>query len=1039
MDFDLEKVGDVIRKLLEALGIQPPEWLLRLAGIGALSVTAAWGLLYALTKIKALALEVVTPWSSPEKRDRLLRRRRFAAHIAGEIERLNREQSWSDFRFTELEAEVEAEGHRRERWWMISRSEIRRERSLSRALDRSQERLILLEGDPGSGKSVALRHVALDLARRARRRGFKTVIPLYINLKEIDRTPGTPVDRALIQDFAMKALNRVHDRDVDAFLQSELRSGMLEGAWLFLFDSFDEIPEILGSTEPDAAIQQYTRAIEDFLHGMNRCRGVLASRSFRGPGGLAWPRFRIQPLTPKQRVRLVLKTNLPRPVQQELLERLPAAAEQMGGQLNNPLFLGLICEHMEGGRPFPESGYAVFESYIERRLRRDAERIRQRHGRDVETVRRIAEQVAFCMSADAGLGLSPARERIAKAMVRQGFEASSLLPDCLDALELIKLGHAEDGADPAAKLFTFAHRRIQEYFATCLALASPGRVPPRRLLLDGRWRETAIVICQTAPPEALMPLIDEASRFLAGLQYPGTPPPEEPLPEIREFPWPPGALHVLGLLQDGFAGRMETLPQDLRERAGRLMIAADLLGTLADRRWALEVCGACDEESSVSVVRSAFRHPSQWLAEVAFRQAGRLTRIAGEVSWGIHAAIVRLFVHGRLRREYRSLATYLARLERPQRFLGTLRLVRHLRKIDLALHLAVFFLLLSVGMDLPPDLPPDLHPAALWFITLLVLSVLAGSWQSLAWIVRKPLEIHAIRHGSLLFRDLLEESSRFRKAALWMSEMAVGILLLAAARLGLAYWVVNFMDIEGLWERMLAAFLSGLTMVWAPMAIWAAERGVLTRPLAWPVLSFSPFLILFRLLRLARWRAAMVAVGIFLALALTWLISLPSDAVLEAVKRGANGEAFPWVLAALAVPVVWLTYDFVRDILRWSRMYLGDYRRYRRHRSRVLSTEDLLPILFGFRSNEFRALFLRRVWERSLLPKGPEAEACVAGLALAVERAFDSGDSEDARLPGQDLRTWSPEALDELYRLREYLRTELPSAAFPPEKLDEVA
>ena len=41
---------------------------------------------------------------------------------------------------------------------------------------------ILLEGDPGSGRNVALRHVAQSMARRAMStRSTKSVIPIYIN------------------------------------------------------------------------------------------------------------------------------------------------------------------------------------------------------------------------------------------------------------------------------------------------------------------------------------------------------------------------------------------------------------------------------------------------------------------------------------------------------------------------------------------------------------------------------------------------------------------------------------------------------------------------------------------------------------------------------------------------------------------------------------------------------------------------------------------------------------------------------------------
>lgn len=60
--------------------------------------------------------------------------------------------------------------------------------------------------------------------------------------------------------------------------RDEFDWGLRTGTWLFLFDSFDEIPDILGSTETDTVVEEYADALFHFLHGMNQCRGVVASR-----------------------------------------------------------------------------------------------------------------------------------------------------------------------------------------------------------------------------------------------------------------------------------------------------------------------------------------------------------------------------------------------------------------------------------------------------------------------------------------------------------------------------------------------------------------------------------------------------------------------------------------------------------------------------------------------------------------------------------------------------------------------------------------
>ena len=43
---------------------------------------------------------------------------------------------------------------------------------------------------------------------------------------------------------------------------------------------------------------------------MNECRGIVASRYFRGPGGLGWPRFRILALSDEYRRKLIHQADL---------------------------------------------------------------------------------------------------------------------------------------------------------------------------------------------------------------------------------------------------------------------------------------------------------------------------------------------------------------------------------------------------------------------------------------------------------------------------------------------------------------------------------------------------------------------------------------------------------------------------------------------------------------------------------------------------------------------------------------------------------
>ncbi len=289
---DFEQIIKSINAVLQLVfGKNVPSWLSLLIGILliiGLVLCAIWGLLFLLSKIIELWTKSILPlFYDKAEKQRCLRRKYFAEHIESEIVKLGRQEEWKDYRFTELEAEVEAEGYRK-RYSFVpflrrTTNTSRREKSLSKALASSQERLILVEGEPGSGKSIALRHVAQALASKAKiTQSTKSTIPIYVNLKELERQPGEQVDRNLIESFVLKSLKRINDRDIERFLDDEFKIGIEDGTWFFFFDSFDELPEVLSSTEADVVIKNYGNAIDNFLHGMNRCRGTVTSRQLRG-------------------------------------------------------------------------------------------------------------------------------------------------------------------------------------------------------------------------------------------------------------------------------------------------------------------------------------------------------------------------------------------------------------------------------------------------------------------------------------------------------------------------------------------------------------------------------------------------------------------------------------------------------------------------------------------------------------------------------------------------------------------------------------
>lgn len=88
------------------------------------------------------------------------------------------------------------------------------------------------------------------------------------------------------------------------FLEINFDEGVRSGQWVFLFDSFDEVPDVLSSTEADQTVLAYSNAISDFFSGLNACRGVIASREYRGPARQGWRVFRVLELSEVRQNRL---------------------------------------------------------------------------------------------------------------------------------------------------------------------------------------------------------------------------------------------------------------------------------------------------------------------------------------------------------------------------------------------------------------------------------------------------------------------------------------------------------------------------------------------------------------------------------------------------------------------------------------------------------------------------------------------------------------------------------------------------------------
>ncbi|GAA2866675.1 hypothetical protein Acy02nite_38170 [Actinoplanes cyaneus] len=610
----LALVGNLITNAMST----PASWLPRL-----------WAVL-AVLFVAAVLIDRVRHRPSP---DLARQRRLFAGALAAEVTRISARENWRDERFAELRAELEVTSGRRG---------PRRVRSLTRALRRSRDRLILLQGEPGAGKSVALRHLAL--------REHRGVVPLYLNLKELRRAGDEPVDATTIRRFVLASLNRSRSEGVAEFLATELDAGMRDGTWLFLFDSFDEIPDILTATEVEPMVEEYADAIHSFLHTMSACRGIVASREFRGPRRFDWPRFTVLRLTARQKRRLIRLAGLTPAQEGLLLGGITSTESTLGPFSDNPLLLSLLTDYMVRNDALPRTSHEVFSDFVAGRLHRDRERVLRRFGLNPDALRSAAETAAFCMAESPGLGLSPSYEELTAAVVRR-FGPQPDLRAGLDALAFVKL--ASGGT-----VFSFAHRRFQEFFATARVLQEDGSVPAERLLTAGQWRETAVTLLQTRPDAGLLEVAQRLLREVVPARS-----------RARRFTWPTGALHLLSLLNAGLDEDSVTrLDPRVRARIGRLLRRAYESGSRADQVWAIENVMPAPDADRDELLDHAAGSPSLLLQESALAQVGRLRVMPPSLARQVRGVLIGRAGRGRLWRDRHAVLAGIRRLRDPRPF-----------------------------------------------------------------------------------------------------------------------------------------------------------------------------------------------------------------------------------------------------------------------------------------------------------------------------------------------------------------------------------
>lgn len=537
----------------------------------------------------------------------------FCSVLDRHLVHLDLESNWSPEYYTELKAEVEV---RSSRGKVKSKKVLNLQSAIS--MDRKSQAFLLL-GVPGAGKSVALRKLAGDMLPQVRSAGR---IPVYVNLREWRARDGgnLPVEEITVDgltQFIMQSLAKRGDIYHATFVREYFLKLWRHGRLFFIFDSFDEMPNLLDAGEDSEVLAELSTVISKLISSSVSSRGILASRIFRSPSHY-YQAQKILEIRPLSEVSI-----------SEALERFPHVSPQLKSEIfktrndlvplaRNPFLMTLLGEWISDRHILPKSQAEIYEFYLRKRLASCSDKLSE-VGMTVDDVLKVTRKIAYSVFSTPALGLEAPVSVLDKRLPAENVE------EVIDILNYARIARVSDGPQ---KSFAFVHRRFLEYFVTLSLLDSSAIVPVDHIPTDSRGRDAMVLYAQHCSD-------DEAKR-LAELCWAEVEANFEN-PETRMR-----AIHCLRFIVEAFcsrkgavhsiSGQLEDFIEQHSARGADIILA----------NICLEGTGLISEAGSVSVLTRGIRYADAWLQETTFRACRVLPRLASDLESGIVEYVKRI-------------------------------------------------------------------------------------------------------------------------------------------------------------------------------------------------------------------------------------------------------------------------------------------------------------------------------------------------------------------------------------------------------------
>lgn len=320
------------------------------------------------------------------------------------------------------------------------------------------QELLVLKGEPGSGKSLALRQVALRLLDNI---SANSKLPIYLNLREWippSHGPAQEIEQSFFQWVQTACTTQTTFYLGRFFTLDKFNQLYSHGRFTFLFDSFDEIPAVVDQHHESELVKEISGAIAAFIKASGGCSAVIASRNYKAPilGGLPHSIYLVRQFD-DHAVREYVTRFCRWPTQ--LLDCIYLERRDLFVVSRNPFSLALLVHFYNAHSATPPiSEYELYDAFFTDKLIRAAT-----GSADAEEVVERAVDIA---------------ENMATTIHVQSPPVSSLEPSTLldDGSAITALLRARIIADVNGR-HRFIHRRFLEFFVVRRLLAGTSDRP----------------------------------------------------------------------------------------------------------------------------------------------------------------------------------------------------------------------------------------------------------------------------------------------------------------------------------------------------------------------------------------------------------------------------------------------------------------------------------------------------------------------------------------------------------------------------------